>query len=149
MVSRARVQPHGKRVGPQLRPPFRGLIVCGSGNRCAARRRWRCFRARRATACAVSAASAVHRCVVKHTKRNDAQRAPSARPRNSIPFRECAQRPWVLIVKSGDFSVRFDEGDGLKNRCRFARKSWIRQVPISRTLSVCGEVAEWPKAAVC
>ena len=54
-----------------------------------------------------------------------------------------------LIVKSGDFRVEFDEGGGLKNRCRFERKSWIRQVLISRTLSVCGEVAERLKAAVC
>jgi hypothetical protein len=52
-------------------------------------------------------------------------------------------------VKLSDYPVGFDEGGGLKNRWRFARKSWIRQVLISRTLSVCGEVAEWPKAAVC
>ena len=54
-----------------------------------------------------------------------------------------------LIVKSGDFRAEFDEGGGLKNRCRFWRKSWIRQVLISRTLSVRGEVAERLKAAVC
>ena len=54
-----------------------------------------------------------------------------------------------LIVKSGGLSVEFDEGDGLKSRCRFRRKSWIRQVLISRTLTVCGEVAERLKAAVC
>jgi hypothetical protein len=66
-----------------------------------------------------------------------------------MPFCECAQSPWVLIVKSGGLSVEFDEGDGLKNRCRFERKSWISQVLISRTLSVCGEVAERLKAAVC
>jgi hypothetical protein len=30
-----------------------------------------------------------------------------------------------------------------------AKKSAFRQVLISRTLTVCGEVAEWPKAAVC
>jgi hypothetical protein len=66
-----------------------------------------------------------------------------------MPFRECAQRPCVLIVKSGGLSVEFDEGDGSKNRCGFERKSWIRQVLISRTLSVCGEVAERLKAAVC
>src|SRR5947208_15921645 len=34
--------------------------------------------------------------------RNDAQCAPSARPGISTPFRECAQSPWVFIVKSGD-----------------------------------------------
>ena len=54
--------------------------------------------------------------------RNDAQRAPSARPGFSMPFRECAQSPWVLIVKSGDFPAEFDEGDGLKNRCRFGQE---------------------------
>jgi hypothetical protein len=43
-----------------------------------------------------------------------------------MPFRECAQSPCVLIVKSGDFRAESDEGDGLKNRCRFERKSWTR-----------------------
>jgi hypothetical protein len=66
-----------------------------------------------------------------------------------MPFRECAQSPWLLIVKSGDFPVEFDEGDGSKNRSRFDRKRWIRQVLISRTLIVRGEVAERLKAAVC
>ena len=41
------------------------------------------------------------------------------------------------------------EGGGLKNRCRFEGKTRIRQVLISRTLSVYGEVAERLKAAVC
>jgi hypothetical protein len=31
-----------------------------------------------------------------------------------MPFRECAQSPWLLIVKSGDFPVEFDEGEGSK-----------------------------------
>jgi hypothetical protein len=44
---------------------------------------------------------------------------------------------------------RIRVGGGPKNRCRFRRKSWIPQVLISRTLSVCGEVAERLKAAVC
>ena len=66
-----------------------------------------------------------------------------------MPFRECAQSPWVLSVKSGGLSVEFDEGDGLKNRIGTQEKSWIGQVLISRTLSVCGEVAERLKAAVC
>jgi hypothetical protein len=66
-----------------------------------------------------------------------------------MPFRECAQGPWVLIVKSGGLSVEFEEGDGLKNRCRFRRKSWIRQVLVQVHFSVCGEVAERLKAAVC
>jgi hypothetical protein len=64
-------------------------------------------------------------------------------------FRECAQGAWVLIVKTGDLAVEFDQGGGSKNRCRLRRKSSIRQVLISRTLSVCGEVAERLKAAVC
>ena len=66
-----------------------------------------------------------------------------------MSFRECAQRPWDFLVKSGDFPVEFDEGDGLKNRCTSERKSWILQVLISRTLNDCGEVAERLKAAVC
>jgi hypothetical protein len=48
----------------------------------------------------------------------DAQRAPSARPGISMPFCECAQSPWVLIVTSGGLSVEFDDGDGLNDRCR-------------------------------
>ena len=64
-------------------------------------------------------------------------------------FRECAQTISVLPAKSAMFSGDFETGDGLKNRCRFERKSWILQVLISRTLSVCGEVAERLKAAVC
>jgi hypothetical protein len=52
-------------------------------------------------------------------------------------------------MKSGGFPVEIREGGGLKNRCRFERKSWIQQVLISRTLSVRGEVAERLKAAVC
>ena len=66
-----------------------------------------------------------------------------------MPFRECAQSPWVLIVKSGDFPVEFREGDGLKNRRRHAKKFAFAQVPIFRTLTGSGEMAEWPKAAVC
>ena len=66
-----------------------------------------------------------------------------------MPFRECAQSSGRCHAKAGDLPVETDEGGGLKNRCRFERKSWIRQVLISRTLSVCGEVAERLKAAVC
>jgi len=55
----------------------------------------------------------------------------------------------LAITKSADSSRESDEGGGLKNRCRSERKSWIGQVLISRTLSVCGEVAEKLKAAVC
>ena len=45
-------------------------------------------------------------------------------------------------------SVRIVYGAGWRVS-RFQRKSWIRQVLISRTLTVCGEVAERLKAAVC
>ena len=66
-----------------------------------------------------------------------------------MPFRECAQSPWVLIVKSGDFPVEFDEGDGLENRRLRQCKISISEVLISVTLSLRGEVAERLKAAVC
>jgi len=66
-----------------------------------------------------------------------------------MPFRECAQSPWGLIAKSGDFPVEFDEGDGSKNRRLAQCKISMSQVLISRTLTVCGEVAERLKAAVC
>lgn len=82
-------------------------------------------------------------------RRNDARRAPSARPDTQCVFRDCAKIRGSRMVKSGDFRAEFDEGGGLKNRCRFERKSWILQVLISRILSVCGEVAERLKAAVC
>jgi hypothetical protein len=78
-----------------------------------------------------------------------AQRAPSAGRGFSMLFRECAQSPWVLMVKSGDFPVEFHEGGGLKNRRLGQSKMWIRQVLISRTLTDCREVAERLKAAVC
>ena len=59
----------------------------------------------------------------RHTgDRNDAQRAPSARPGFSMPFRECAQSPRVSHREIRRFSVEFDEGGGLKNRCRFGEK---------------------------
>jgi len=45
--------------------------------------------------------------------------------------------------------VEFDEGDGLKNRRLGQCKILIGEVLISVTLSVCGEVAERLKAAVC
>ena len=53
------------------------------------------------------------------------------------------------IAKSADFSGEFDEGDGLKNRRLRQCKISIREVLISLTLSVRGEVAERLKAAVC
>ena len=80
---------------------------------------------------------------------NDAQRVPLVDAAIVGTFRECAQTISVLPAKSAMFSGDFETGDGLKNRCTLRRKSWIQQVPILSTLSVCGEVAEWPKAAVC
>jgi hypothetical protein len=53
------------------------------------------------------------------------------------------------MARSADFPARFIQGDGLKNRRLGQCKISIGQVLISRTLTVCGEVAEWPKAAVC
>jgi hypothetical protein len=66
-----------------------------------------------------------------------------------MSLRECAQTRGSVMAITGDFPIEFDDSGVLKNRCRFKGKSWIRQVLISRTLSVHGEVAEWPKAAVC
>jgi hypothetical protein len=53
------------------------------------------------------------------------------------------------LERIASFSPEFGQGGGLKNRRLGERKSWIMQVLISRTLSVCGEVAERLKAAVC
>ena len=53
------------------------------------------------------------------------------------------------LQEIANFSPEFGECDGLKNRRLAARKRSIGQVLISRTLSVCGEVAERLKAAVC
>ena len=60
-----------------------------------------------------------------------------------------AQRSYAAIAKWRGFSAESCEGGGLKTRHMYERKSRIRQVLISRTLSVYGEVAERLKAAVC
>jgi hypothetical protein len=80
---------------------------------------------------------------------NDAQHAPAASFRLSCIFASVPRLHGSVVARLGDFPVGFDEGGGLKNRCTFERKSWSPQVLISRTLSVCGEVAERLKAAVC
>jgi predicted DNA binding CopG/RHH family protein len=64
----------------------------------------------------------------------------------------CASVPrvlWSVIAKSGDLAVGFDEGGGLKNRCKELKKNADWQVLACRILTVCGEVAERLKAAVC
>jgi hypothetical protein len=83
------------------------------------------------------------------TNRNDAQPTPSLCAGFSVPLSECAESSWVVIAKSGDFPGELDGSGGLKNRYRLERKSWIPKMLTSRTLSVCGEVAERLKAAVC
>jgi hypothetical protein len=75
-------------------------------------------------------------------------RAISARPILDVYSRVCP-RVGICHREIGRFPVEFNEGGAWKNRCRYERKNSITQVLISRTLSVCGEVAEWPKAAVC
>jgi hypothetical protein len=45
---------------------------------------------------------------------NDAQHAPLPHAEFSMRICECAQSPWVLIVKSGGFPVEIREGGGLK-----------------------------------
>jgi hypothetical protein len=53
------------------------------------------------------------------------------------------------IVNQAIFRSHLTEGDGLKNRCRERQKNAIGQVLACRMLTVCGEVAEKLKAAVC
>ena len=55
----------------------------------------------------------------------------------------------AVVAKIGRFSAGFVEGDGLKIRRLRQCKMSISEVLIPVTLSVRGEVAEWPKAAVC
>jgi hypothetical protein len=66
-----------------------------------------------------------------------------------MPFRECAQSPWVLIAIRPGFRPNLVEGGGLKNSRLRQCKVSIREVLMSVRLTVRGEVAEWPKAAVC
>jgi hypothetical protein len=46
------------------------------------------------------------------------------------------------MTRSGDLPVEFDDSDGLKSRRLAACEMSIAEVLISRTLTVCGEVAE-------
>ena len=77
------------------------------------------------------------------------QDSQGARQRSELS--PAAERTTLICEKMEVVShLRFaGEGGGLRNRCRFEGQTWIRQVLISRTLSVCGEVAERLKAAVC
>lgn len=88
--------------------------------------------------------------MLRHTETATTQNARDSRDRilNAF-FASVPKGRESLIVKSGDFLAEFDEGGGLKNRCRFERKSRILQVLISRTLSGRGEAAERLRAAVC
>jgi hypothetical protein len=54
-----------------------------------------------------------------------------------------------VVAEDREFSRKYGIYGGLKNRRLRARKSSSTQVLVSRTLSVCGEVAERLKAAVC
>ena len=77
---------------------------------------------------------------------NDAQLTPSVCRRFLTASRRVCPESSPRIA---DFSREFSIYGGLKNRRLHERKSSIRQVLISRTLTVCGEVAERLKAAVC
>src|SRR5436309_15482620 len=48
-----------------------------------------------------------------------------------------------------NFSPKFGEGGGLENRRLVHKKLRLGQVLACRILTACGDVAEWPKAAVC
>ena len=82
-------------------------------------------------------------------ERDPAQRAPSARAGIPDLFHECAQTFSAARAESAMFVGDFETCNGSKNRRLRQCKISIREVLISVTLSVCGEVAEWPKAAVC
>jgi hypothetical protein len=82
-------------------------------------------------------------------ERDVAQRAPSARAGIPGYFHECAQMFSDAHAKSAMFSGDFETCDGSKNRRLRQCKMWIHQVLISVRLSVRGEVAERPNAAVC
>ena len=68
---------------------------------------------------------------------------------NFVGFGRCVMKEWERNPRHRDFWPKFARGCGVKNRRLHSRKSPITQVLISRTLSVCGEVAERLKAAVC
>jgi hypothetical protein len=84
-----------------------------------------------------------------HQERNRAQRAPSARAGIPDHFHECAQTFSAANAESAMFIGDFETCDGSKNRRLRQCKISISEVLISVTLSLRGEVAEWPKAAVC
>jgi hypothetical protein len=67
----------------------------------------------------------------------------------SVSRHECAHSSWTVVAKSARFLGAFTDGDGLKNRRLRRCKISIREVLISVTLSIRGEVAERLKAAVC
>ena len=82
--------------------------------------------------------------------RNDAQHAASARTGFSTPSSQVCPEFVALVIEDQEgFPSKSAEGGGLKNRRLAECKMSIGQVLISRTLSVCGEVAERLKAAVC
>jgi hypothetical protein len=81
--------------------------------------------------------------------RDHPQRAPSSAPGFVDISCECAQTSWALIAKTTGFSAESVEGGGLKNRRLRQCKISISEVLISVKLSVSGEVAERPNAAVC
>ena len=62
---------------------------------------------------------------------------------------ESSPAPVAILLENHRAFCVFEEGGGLKNRRLADCKISIGQVLISRTLSVCGEVAERLKAAVC
>jgi hypothetical protein len=82
-------------------------------------------------------------------ERELAQRAPSARAGIPGYFHECAQTFSDARAKSAMFSGDFETCNGSKYRRLRQCKISIREVLISVTLSVRGEVAERLKAAVC
>jgi hypothetical protein len=93
----------------------------------------------------------------RHTDASRGRFATSVKPQRRTT--RAISRPRILDASSRvcpeslqateDFSPKSGEAGGLKNRCRHLKKNAIGQVFACRILTVCGEVAEWPKAAVC
>ena len=80
----------------------------------------------------------------------DVARAHNARHRHDSDFQCVSARVCPeALQETANLSPKFDKGDGLKTPCSGRKKSAIGQVLACRILTVCGEVAERLKAAVC
>ena len=91
---------------------------------------------------------AVHSTFAYLTWRRGTTRAIGAL-RNCRRFSRVCPNYFGCAYKIGNLFRGFETCGGSKNRRLHQCNISISEVLISVTLSVCGEVAEWPKAAVC